>query len=311
MNLSIYMASTVWVGMAPGQGEYNKLTDPYLIQIADTVPHRLESFHYIGSGKRQDELKSSKVKVFLDSGAFSAWTLGATIDITDYCNFIKANRSSILDEDGVVLASVLDGIGDPLLTYQNQMAMEAQGVTPLPCFHFGEDERYLDYYVNNYPYITIGGCVGRAPADLITWLDRVWSRHMINPDGSAKVKVHGFGITSLALMERYPWRSCDSSSWIQTASFGAITFPGYGSLHVSKNAPSRHDKGAHINSLTDIERERVVATLVAQGFNPDYLIDHYLGRFTYNLFAYQIIQQQINEKKAQPKARTPMMQGLW
>lgn len=308
--LSIYMASTVWVGMAPGQGEYNKLTDPYLLDIAKNVPHRLESFHYVGSGKRLQELKDSGVKVFLDSGAFSAWTLGATIDLTEYCNYIKANKASIIDEDGILLASVLDGIGDAQLTYQNQVAMEAQGAQPLPCFHFGEDERYLDYYASKYPYITIGGCVGRTQRDLFTWLDRIWSRHLMDRSGKPRCKVHGFGITSIPIMERYPWHSCDSSSWIQTASFGAITFPGYGSLHVSKDSPSRHDRGAHLSSLTDVERSRVVDTLKSQGFDPDYIIDHYLGRFTYNLFAYQVIQAQINKKKQ--TAKPPLMtQGLF
>jgi hypothetical protein len=307
-DISIYMASTFWVGMAPGQPEYRKLSDPFLIDIADKVPHRLESFHYVGKGKRLSELKASGMQVFLDSGAFSAWTLGAKIDIVDYCNYIKENKSSILHEDGVLLASVLDGIGDPLLTYQNQMAMQAQGVTPLPCFHFGEDEQYLEWYVQNYPYITIGGCVGRHPKDLFTWLDRIWSKHILDARGNPKCKVHGFGITSIPIMERYPWWSVDSTSWLQTASFGAITFPGYGSLHVSKDSPSRHDKGAHLNSLSAVERERVVNTMKAQGFDPDYIIDHYLGRFTYNLFAYREIEKALNANKTQ---KAPMTMELW
>ena len=77
----------------------------------------------------------------------------------EYCRYIQKNEDIIEKVDGMTCASVLDGIGDPLKTYQNQKAMEGMGVVPLPCFHYGEDERYLDYYAANYPYITIGGMV--------------------------------------------------------------------------------------------------------------------------------------------------------
>ena len=65
------------------------------------------------------------------------------------------------------MASVLDGIGDPLQTYRNQLEMEARGIRPLPCFHAGEDEKYLEYYIQNYEYITLGGMVGSSAMQLI------------------------------------------------------------------------------------------------------------------------------------------------
>jgi hypothetical protein len=49
------------------------------------------------------------------------------------------NRDIIRHDDGVCMASVLDGIGDAQLTYSNQIYMEQHGACPLPCFHFGED----------------------------------------------------------------------------------------------------------------------------------------------------------------------------
>lgn len=295
-DLKIYIAGTVWFGIAHNQPEYLKLTDPYLRKIADGVQHRLDSFHYVGKGRRLKEFKNSGVKVFLDSGAFSAYTLGATIDLDEYCNYIKENPDLVLVEDGILLAACLDGIGDPLLTYQNQKRMEAQGVTPLPVFHSGEDERYLEYYVAHYPYICLGGLVGGHTKQLEIWLDRVWGKYLLDGAGRPKCRVHGFGITSIPLMERYPWWSCDSTSWIQTASFGAITIPGYGNLEVSKESPSKHVKGHHINSLTATEREWIVSMLRSQGFDPDYIVDHYLGRATYNLWAYEQIQDAINAK---------------
>lgn len=311
MTLKIYMATTFWFGLGKGQREYGKLTDPYLIQIADSVPNRLESYHYLLKAKTLPELKASGEKVFVDSGAFSAWTLGAVIDLDEYCTFLKDNVDIIRCEDGIYLASVLDGIGDPLLTWQNQMAMEQRGVKPLPCFHFGEDERYLEWYIEHYKYITIGGCVGRSSQDLMVWLDRIWSRYMMDAQGKAKLKVHGFGITSVPIMERYPWWSVDSTSWIQTASFGAITVPGIGSLHVSTTSPNKHDKGAHLTTLTEEEQRFIKARLIKEGFDPDYMATNYLGRATYNLRAYQVIEKSINDANAARQDQRHMRQELF
>lgn len=309
-DLKIYLAGTFWFGIGKGQREYGKLTDPYLQDIAANIPHRLESYHYLLKAKTLPELKASGEKVFVDSGAFSAFTLGVTIDLVEYCDFLKKNVDIIRVDDGVYLASVLDGIGDALLTYENQKAMEAQGVTPLPCFHAGEDEAYLEHYAKNYPYITLGGLVGGGTQQLKIWLDRVWTRHLMDHRGRPKLKVHGFGITAIPLMERYPWWSVDSTSWIQTASFGAITIPGVGNLEVSKESPSKHVKGAHINSLTPIEYERTMARLIAEGFDPHYIIDNYLGRATYNMKAYQTIEDTINRQRTQ-RSIAPMPQELF
>lgn len=99
------------------------------------VKHYLESYHYIYRESAVKKIRQDGKTVFLDSGAFSAFTKGVQVDLPGYCEYIKKNADIIQVIDGVLCASVLDGIGDPLLTYQNQMAMEALGVKPLPCFH--------------------------------------------------------------------------------------------------------------------------------------------------------------------------------
>jgi len=99
----------------------------------------------------------------------------------------------------------LDGIGDALLTYNNLKLMESYGCPAIPCFHAGEDERYLEYYIQHYPYIALGGMVGQGVSQLKMWLDRIWEKYLIDGSGNAKVKCHGFGITSFDLMWMYPW----------------------------------------------------------------------------------------------------------
>lgn len=286
--MNLYTAAVYTNQYMKGQARYQELND-FEKNLVHNIPNILESWHYVGKQRFVDEMRNDSAQIFLDSGAFSALTLGAKLEVIDYVNYIKENKDIIRKEDGVLMASVLDGIGDPLLTYQNQKAMEHYGVTPLPCFHAGEDERYLEWYVANYPYITLGGMVGSSTAQLAVWLDRMWDRYLTDGSGRPKLKVHGFGITSIPLMERYPWYSCDSSSWIQATSFGVIVTPEYGPLSISDKSPSRHDQGQHIATLTQLEQDVVLQMLEKQGFTYERLSTTYQSRAAYNLWAYGVI----------------------
>jgi hypothetical protein len=292
--MDLYIAALFTNSYRETQNRYVKLTDEEKA-IVDNVPNILESYHYVNSQKFVDVMRQQKAKVFLDSGAFSAFHLGVSIDINAYCDYIKRNMDILRVEDGAVMASVLDGIGDPLKTYQNQMYMESQGAKPLPCFHFGEDPRYLEHYVKNYDYITIGGLVGRSKKDAEVWLDRMWNEHMIDSSGKARLKVHGFGMTSPDLMKRYPWYSCDSSSWIQAAAFGSIFTSEHGPIAVSKDSPAKHETGRHLSTLTPIEQQSVYNMLARKGFNYERLSTVYESRAAYNCLGYCELNNLINE----------------
>jgi len=293
--MNIFMAAVYTNSYMRGQNRYLKLNDREK-EIVHNIPHILESYHYIRSQRYVDQMRANNAKVFLDSGAFSAYTLGVEIDLPTYCDYIKRNMDLWRVEDGVVMVSVLDGIGDPLKTYQNQMHMEQLGVKPLPCFHAGEDERYLEYYVKNYEYITLGGMVGSSTKQLCIWLDRMWERYLTDGSGRPRVKVHGFGITSVPIVERYPWYSVDSSSWIQSAAFGSIIDPIHGPISVSEKSPSRHDAGQHVTTLTQVEQDYVLQMLEKNGFTYERLSTVYESRAAYNLWAFGVINQMINAR---------------
>jgi hypothetical protein len=293
--MNIYIAAMYTNGYRAGgnSGRYRHLTE-HEKRVVDGVPHLLESYHYIGRQRFLDAIRMDGVQVFLDSGAFSAYTLGVTIDLPTYCDYIKRNMDLWRVEDGVVMASVLDGIGDPLQTYRNQLHMEALGAKPLPCFHAGEDERYLEYYVQNYEYITLGGMVGSSTKQLCIWLDRMWDRYLTDGSGRPRLKVHGFGITAVPIMQRYPWYSVDSSSWVQSAAFGSIITPEHGPMSVSEKSPSRHDAGQHVTTLTPIEQDYVLQMLEKHGFTLERLSTVYEARAAYNLWALGVINTMIN-----------------
>lgn len=293
--MNIYTAAVYSNNYMRGQNRYEKLND-HERSIVHQLPHILESYHYVGKQKYVDEMRNERAQIFLDSGAFSAFTLGVTIDVEVYCDYIRRNLDIIKVEDGITMASVLDGIGDPLATYRNQLRMEQLGVKPLPCFHAGEDERYLEWYVANYPYITLGGMVGSSTTQLAIWLDRIWDRYLTDGSGRPRLRVHGFGITSIPLMERYPWHSCDSSSWIQSAAFGGVVTPAWGAINVSDKSPSRHDAGQHVTTLSSVEQDAVLRYLESNGFTYERLSTVYESRAAFNLWAFGVINTMINAK---------------
>lgn len=302
--MHLYCAAVYTNNYCRGQARQAKLSD-HEKEIVERVPNILESYHYVESQRYVDDMRREGAKVFLDSGAFSAWTLGTVIDLPAYCEYITRNSDILRREDGAVMASVLDAVGDPKQTYINQKHMEHLNAKPLPCFHKGEDERWLMQYIEEgYEYITIGGMVGSSVNQLKTWLDRVWERYLVDGAGNPKIKVHGFGLTSVELMELYPWYSCDSSSWIQSAAFGNIVLPRYredtiphikaNPIKVSDKSPSRHDAGQHITTLTQIEQDYLFGELEKQGFTFERLSTIYESRAAYNLWAFGLINKLIN-----------------
>ena len=294
--MNLFLAAVYTNGFRKGQSTYPKLNEREA-EIVDTIPNILESYHYVNRQKYVDEMRADGAQVFLDSGAFSAWSSGVTIDLPKYCRYIQENEDIIRKDDGIVMASVLDGIGDPLQTWRNQNEMEARGVTPLPCFHFGEDERYLEYYMSKYPYITLGGMVGKTVEQLIVWLDRIWERYIIDGSGRPRAKFHAFGITSIRVMERYPWYSVDSSSWIQFGAYGSMFIPNGVPYRVSEKAGTIHEAGRHVLTLNPLERAYIEGIIAESGFDLERLTTIYETRATFNMWSYRTIADRINLDK--------------
>jgi len=218
------------------------------------------------------------VDVFLDSGAFSAWTRGIEIDIQKYIEFIKQNQ------DVITVYANLDVISKNRFslgtkesaekTLRNQKIMEEAGLSPLPVFHIGEPFEYLEYYVNHYDYIGLGGMVGKSKQTLSPWLDVVFGRYICDERGYPKVKVHGFGLTSVSLMVEYPWYSVDSVAWKKEAFLGEVRVPylrqgkwiydeGCWSICVTQR---RKKEKYHIANLPLLKRKVVLKYFEEMGF---------------------------------------------
>ena len=94
-----------------------------------------------------EEYARSKKKRFLDSGAFTAFTLWKKIDLQEYIEFVKKNKQFF------ELYANLDVIGDYEATDKNQKIMENAGLKPLPTYHMWEPREYFEELVDRYDYI--------------------------------------------------------------------------------------------------------------------------------------------------------------
>lgn len=212
-----------------------------------------------------------KVDLFLDSGAFSAWSQKTSINLKDYIQFIKDHKH-LID----VYAN-LDDIHDPEITYKNQIRMEKAGLSPIPVFHYAEDIKWLKKYIDKgHDYIALGGMVPISTSRLVPWLDDLFSNYLTDKNGMPICKVHGFGLTALRLMIRYPWYSVDSTAWVMVGRMGGIYVPRrkngrwiYGEdwkVQVSSQSPKTKVKGQHIDTMRPAEKELLNLYLEEKGY---------------------------------------------
>jgi len=148
--------------------------------------------------------------IFLDSGAFSAWTRKIKIDIDEYAAFVKKYLPHL-----AVYAN-LDVIGDAKATEKNQLYLEKLGLKPLATFHIGSPYSELVKMVKKYDYLALGGLVGVPQVRRIKHIDKCFRIIRL------KAKVHGFGIGDFKLMLRYPFYSVDNTNWIMGGRTGAV-----------------------------------------------------------------------------------------
>jgi len=119
----------------------------------------------------------------------------------------------------------LDIIYNHKATIEVQEYMESCGLDPMPVFHHGEPFSVLEDYIDKYDYVGVGGLGQRTSVQsYIDFGDKIFER-VCDKHGRPQVKVHGFAMTSVQLMTRYPWYSCDSSTWTSLSRNGWARFP--------------------------------------------------------------------------------------
>lgn len=218
-------------------GAKNTIADEYLLKKG---AHRLCS-QLIDRKNIRDWIarKSDISKLFIDSGAYTAYTKGVILNVDDYITFLNSITS-----DCTVFAQLDTVPGQmgkpktaeeraraPELSWRNYLYMRERLVEPLkliPVFHQGEDYKWLHNMLEytdsdgmHIPYIGISPAVDVPGLDdfLNTSFDII--EHSSNPN----VKTHAFGMTQLKVLETNPYTSADSTSWKLCAAMGRIFTP--------------------------------------------------------------------------------------
>lgn len=251
-------------------GGYSKVCDKYL---QENECNRLQSQLNDRSNIKRWIDADSQGKLFIDSGAFSAHTIGATIDVEDYIQYINS-----ISEYISIFAQVdsIPGVFNRPKTYEelknapykswnNYVYMRDRVLDRdklLPIFHQGEDFKHLitmlTYQDNSIPYIGISPANDVSVSKKIPFLNKCFALiSKYSPD----VKTHAFGMTSLKLLEQYPFYSADSTSWLMTAANGGIMTP-YGIICVSDKC---NTVGKAVDTLPVIYRERLEEYLSTVG----------------------------------------------
>lgn len=176
-------------------------------------------------------------KLFVDSGAFSAHTKGRELDVDEYIEYLNARLGCF-----EVIAQVDKIPGEfgkkktreqlleaPELSWENYLYMRDKVIdynNLTPIFHQGEDFKHLHRMLEttfdgeHIPYIGISPANDVSTKEKAKWFETVF--RIIRDSSNPNVKTHAFGMTSLDLLEKYPFYSADSTSWLMTSANGSI-----------------------------------------------------------------------------------------
>ena len=138
--------------------------------------------------------------LLLDSGAFSAYTQGTTVDIDKLIDFIRTFKP----ENSIQL----DVLGNDETTWINYQYM-SKYVKVLPVIHYKASLEHIERVFASSDYICLGGLVPHSTKIkvLTSWLDYIFSFK------EARTKrLHCLGISNKTILMRYPFYSVDSTS---------------------------------------------------------------------------------------------------
>lgn len=168
-------------------------------------------------------------RLIIDSGAFSVWSNGGSVDIdkyADFCTQLKEILPECIDLY-IVNLDVLPGEWGHVPSkddidksaeqgWKNMLYLESKGLKVIHVFHQHEDWEVLDKLSKHSDYIGISPANDVSQKEKDLWMNQVFSRI------KDTVKTHGFAVTSHNQLYKYPYYSADSSSWVTPARYGRI-----------------------------------------------------------------------------------------
>lgn len=237
--------------------------------------------------------KSSNSNLFVDSGAYTAYTKGVELDVDEYIDYLNsitehltifAQLDTIPGRYGQI-KTAKDRAEAPEKSWENYLYMRKRLKEPkklLPIFHQGEDYKWLknmlEWVDENGEYIEY---IGVSPAFDVPGLENFLdlSFDIISKSSNPNVKTHAFGMTRLDILEMYPYTSADSTSWKLSAAMGSIYTP-YGNLYVSDRG--KYDKSYILNKPKEAQH-KILEYLDNLGFTFEDVANHDYNRYIVNI----------------------------
>jgi hypothetical protein len=250
------------------------------------------------------DVMANQVDLTIDSGAFSAWKRGEELSCRRYSQFLEEYRGwfgTAINLDVIPRTTggshtTRDVEHSAEAGWKNLMRLRKDGHNVMPVYHIGERRYWLEKMIGEgFDYIGLGGLAKRHIESRQKFLDETFG-YLCGMRGYPKVKVHGFAMTSLPMMFRYPWYSVDSIRWMLVPSYGRVLIPqlkNTGTPFVGEPpkrvklgeydytvspievAVSGHKSGAqwavHIDQMGPRNRKHVLTYLEHEGFELDKL----------------------------------------
>lgn len=234
---------------------------------------------------------SNNIDLMLDSGAHSLYTKHmiktghaygySWSDTKEFWEYVDKYAEFIKENKHVLTTYVnVDIIFNPEQSWKVLKYLENEhGLSPLPVIHYGTDLVWLKRHMDEgYEYIGLGG-LGQevTKAQYFAWADRAFDMICDQPSRLPQVKIHGFAMTGLELMLRYPWYSVDSTTWLIHGRNGAIIVPRYKNgqwiynknswiVSVSTKSPDIKKSGQHINNYPPRQRQVILDYIHHKGY---------------------------------------------
>lgn len=318
-NMDLYFAGSDKLGAE----ERKRVLDLYLVgpekaeimavACEDYPSNLLFSYLTAGAVDKFKDLVKAHGKLFIDSGAFSAWTQGKVIDVDEYIAWINA-RADYIDLYGQIdvipgdrnsgkLPSREEVVEAAQKTWENYLYMRPKMKKPeglLYTFHVGEPIEFLkralewrDEEGKPIPYIALGGMVGKPVLVRDRFLEQCFDA--ISKSSNPNIKVHAFGMTDKNLLQKYPIESADSTSWIMVGATGGI-MTDVGTVTVSNQQSTAP---THYSHLPKDAIEAFNKTIEEFGFTLDELAESRDKRIMHNA---RYMKKKFSEIQYIPKA---------
>jgi len=269
--------------------------------LVSAVKNILFSYIYQEPYKSKKLLKRHKCNLFLDSGAFTAWSKGNEINIDDYIKWVKNIKK---DYPYPVMCANLDVIpgrsgSKPTQEdidesakqgWKNYLYLKSKGLDSMHIFHQGESYEWLKKMLKECKYIGISPCNDYTDLKKDQWLYAVFN--IIKREGMlGKIKTHAFGMTSIELLKKYPFYSADSSAYAFTSAFGIVHSP-YGKIIISEQQENHKD---YIEKKPEAIKLKLIKYIESYGFSYKLAKENYKFRNIINIDHYLKIEEEINK----------------